>query len=84
MIELHTAENEAKIERLWAFLSIDEEGNNGVVATVVPGIGAAQMIFGKRELARAMIPRAQEIATLTGKTIALFAFKRDGEYWRSE
>jgi hypothetical protein len=84
MTELHTPENEAKIERLYAFLSIDKEGNNGVVATVVPGIGAAQMIFGKRELARKMIPRAQEIATLTGKTIVLYAFKRDGEYWRSE
>ena len=86
MTEYFTPPNEARIERLYAFMSVNAKGANGVVASIVPGIGAAQMIFGKRELAHKMIPIAQKIASETGKTIGLYAFARvEGEeLWRSE
>lgn len=86
MTEYLTPPNETKIERLYAFLSVDGEGRNGVVASIVPGIGAAQMIFGKRELAHKMIPIAQQIAKKTGLDIGLYVFARvEGEdLWQSE
>jgi hypothetical protein len=86
MTEYWTPPNETRIERLYAFLSIDEKGNNGVVASILPGIGAAQMIFGTRELAKKMIPIAQQVADKTGLDVGLYVFARveGGRLWRSE
>lgn len=85
MTELHTPPNEAKIERIYAFLSIDADGFNGIVAAVLPGVGSTPMVFGKRSLAEKMIPFAQDVATRTGLKVGLYAFKREGdEYWLSE
>ena len=86
MIELHDPGNETKIERLYAFMSIDWKGENGVVAAVLPGVGSTPMVFGKRELAMRMIPIAEKVAKESGKKVALFVFERvEGEeLWRSE
>lgn len=84
MTEFHTPENEAEIDRLYAFMSIDEQGRNGVVAHSLPGIGAMPLIFGKRSLAERMIPMAEDIAKRTGKTIGLFAFRRETQLWQTE
>ena len=79
------AENEEKIERLYAFLSIDAKGFNGVVAGIMPGIGATPLVTSKRSIAKAMIPAAQEAADRNGVKVGLFLFKRDGDdHWMSE
>ena len=86
MIELHDPGNETKIERLYAFMSIDEQGRNGIVASILPGLGSTPLVTGKRSLAERMIPMAEDIAKKTGKTIGLFVFARlEGEeLWQSE
>jgi hypothetical protein len=81
---IHDPGNEREIERLYAFMSVDWKGDNGIVAAVLPGVGSTPMVFGKRELAHKMIPFAQDVATKTGKAVALYMFERKGEYWRSE
>jgi hypothetical protein len=83
---LHDPGNTIKIERLYAFMSIDEEGRNGICAHILPGLGSTPLVTGSRSAAKAMIPLAQKVARLSGKEIGLFVFKRvEGEeLWRSE
>jgi hypothetical protein len=86
LTEFHTPPNEEKIERLYAFLSIDAKGNNGIVAGILPNIGSTPMVTSKRRVAQSLIPIAQEVADRTGLKIGLFAFARvEGEeLWQSE
>ena len=81
---LHDPGNTAKIERLYAFMSVDEMGFNGIVAEILPGLGSTPLVTGSRKAAHALIPLAQSVARRSGKTVALFVFKREGECWRSE
>lgn len=84
MTEYITPPNEAVIDWLYAFMSIDENGLNGICASIVPGLGSTPLVFGKREFALKFKPLVQETAKATGKPIGLFAFKRDGQLWQSE
>ena len=85
MSEYHVPPNETKIERLYAFLSIDEEGRNGVVASILPGLGSTPLVTGSRTVAHKMIPMAEKVARESGRAIGLFVFQRvEGEeLWRS-
>jgi hypothetical protein len=82
MTEYHTPPNEAKIERLYAFL--DGEGRNGIIASILPGLGSIPLVTGSPRAAEFMKKLAQQVATETGKTVAMFAFARGEELWRSE
>jgi hypothetical protein len=86
MTEYHTPPNEERVGRLYAFLSIDERGFNGIVAGVVPGIGSTPLVTSKRRIAHKLMPIAQEVADRTGLKVGLFAFARvEGEeLWQSE
>lgn len=83
---IHDPGNEEKIDRLYAFLSIDGEGRNGIVAEILPGLGSTPLVTGKRSVAKSMIPLAEKIAARTGKPIRLFVFQRVEYYdlWRSD
>jgi hypothetical protein len=84
--EYLTPPNEAKIQRLYAFMSIDKDGNNGIVASILPGLGSTPLVTGSRTAVDLMIPVAQRVAKKTGVTIGLFAFRRESgeELWRSD
>lgn len=87
MSDDHTPPNEAKIDRLYAFLSIDDEGRNGIVGSIIPAIGAGgPLVTSSVNVTEYYKGLAQQIADRTGKTIGLFAFVRvEGEeLWRSE
>ena len=86
MTEYQTPPNEGPINRLYAFLSIDAKGFNGIVAGILPNIGSTPLVTSKRSVAHSLIPVAQEVADRTGLKIGLFAFIRspEGEYWMSE
>jgi hypothetical protein len=83
---IHNPGNEAKIERVFAFLSIDSQGRNGIVAEILPGLGSTPLVTGSRKTAQTMIPLAQKVADRTGMRIGLFTFRRvEGEeLWQSE
>jgi hypothetical protein len=85
MTEYQTPPNEAKIERVYAFLSVDADGFNGIVAGLMPGLGSTPLVTASRKLAQLLIPVAQEVADRTGLKVGLYAFKREGdEDWMSE
>lgn len=77
-------DNLTKIETLYAFMSIDSEGRNGIVAGMIPEIGAMPMITGSRELAKTLVPMAEKIARENGVTVGLFTFDRRSQLWQSE
>jgi hypothetical protein len=86
LIEIDTPENEAKIDRLYAFMSVDDEGRNGIVASILPNLGSTPLVTGSRRVALKMIPMAEAIAKATGKKIILYVFTRAESYdlWRSD
>ena len=47
---IHDPGNEEKIDRLYAFLSIDDQGRNGIVASILPGLGSTPLVTGKRSV----------------------------------
>lgn len=81
---IHDPGNETKIERLYAFMSVDTQGRNGIVASILPGLGSTPMVTGSRRIAHKMIPIAEALAKSTGRTIGLFAFERQTQLWQSD
>lgn len=75
--------NDYPIDALYAFMSVDDEGNHGVVACVLPGLGSTPMITGSKKAAEGLKPQAIEIARSTGMKIGLFAFDRGEMMWKS-
>lgn len=61
------------IDRLWAFLSVDDEGNEGVCAATLGKIVMPLIASDKVRLSQ-LTPIAEEIARLTGRTIRLVEF----------
>jgi hypothetical protein len=86
MTEYQTPPNEERIDRLYAFMSVDEKGFNGVIASILPGLGATPLVTGSRRVAHKLIPIAEKVARETGKKVGLYVFTRvEGEeLWRSE
>ena len=81
---IHDPGNETEIDTLYAFLSIDAEGRNGLVASVVSSIGAALLVTASPQNAETMKAFAQEVARKTGKRVGLFRFKREAQVWWTE
>jgi hypothetical protein len=86
LIELDTPENEAKIDRLYAFMSVDADGKNGIIAHILPNLGSTPLVTGSRRVALKMIPMAEAVAKLTGKKVILYVFNRAESYdlWQSD
>lgn len=72
-----------KVLSMWAYLAIDADGTEGVVAAIADGI--AMPLVGA-DLARvtSMEPVAQRVADQTGSTITLahFSVRTDGKVLR--
>jgi hypothetical protein len=76
---IHVPKNEDRIDTVYAYLSIDEEGKNGIVAHIVENLGSTPLVTSKRRIAEKMKPIAELCAKETGKHIGLFVFdRRDG------
>ncbi|MGC2080723.1 MAG: hypothetical protein WA728_32860 [Xanthobacteraceae bacterium] len=81
---IHDPGNEKMIEEVFAFMSIDEKGRNGIVASILPGLGSTPLVTASPRAVEMMKPLAEEIAHRTGKPVGLFRFRRDGQLWQSE
>jgi hypothetical protein len=79
---VHAEPNEAPIEELFAFLSIDETGE-GICAAILPEVGSTPLITSKARVAELMKDKAQEIASLAGKPVRLVRFTRADVVWKS-
>lgn len=82
-MEIHNPTNEIVIDELFAFMTEDAKGFNGIVAHVLPDLGTTPLVTGSRRTAEKMKPVAEAAARLSGQRVHLFRFKREGEMWRS-
>jgi hypothetical protein len=80
---IHDPGNE-RIDRVYVFLSIDDEGRNGIVAEVLHGLGSTPLVTASPKTAEVMKTLAQDVAKRTGKTVGMFAFRRETQLWQSD
>lgn len=73
MLEVNSGPNEAPITELYVFLSIDENGNEGICGEMINGRWMS-MTTSKPRIVEIMMPRAEIMARATGKTIRLVRF----------
>jgi hypothetical protein len=71
--------NEDRIDRVYVFMSIDDEGRNGIVA-----MGTARLVIGSLHAAEIVKKFAQEVADQTGKPVGMFAFRRETQLWQTK
>ena len=57
---------------MWAFISVDEQGNEGVCAATFPGLpGVTPLIAADEARLQSLLPMARHIARTTGMRIRL-------------
>jgi hypothetical protein len=76
------APNEAPIVELFAFISLDDQGNEGICGAISPAL--APMITSKERVAEKLKDQAREIARLSGKAVRLVRFTRAETIWSTE
>ena len=81
---IHDPGNDARIDRVYVFMSIDDEGRNGIVAESAPGLGTTPLVTGSLRTAEMMKTLAQEVARKTGKPVGMFVFRRETLLWQTE
>lgn len=70
-MKIHDPGNTAPINMLWAWLSVDEKGNEGIV-----GSNLGPMVSGKKEIMKAAEKMVRRGAEECGKRVVLAAFMR--------
>lgn len=64
-----------RINGVWAYLSVDADGNEGVCAAPIgPGGMCVPLIAADEERLKSITPIAEQIARITGMTIKLVRF----------
>lgn len=64
-----------RIESLWAYLSVDVDGNEGVIAAPIgPGGGMMPLIGADEVRVKSLLPMAEHIVKLTGRHARLVRF----------
>jgi hypothetical protein len=79
MIGIHDSWNTEPINTLYAVVTRDRNGHEGICARFLPSLGCTPMVTGKEHLARAMLEIARETLLGSDKTIHLLKFTRSGE-----
>jgi transcriptional regulator with XRE-family HTH domain len=73
-----------QIDTVYAFMTIDEKGRNGVIAEILPDLGTTPFVASSLKAVELMKPIAQRLAKRTGKTVGLFRFTRDAQLWQTD
>jgi hypothetical protein len=76
------APNEAPITELFAFISMDNQGNEGICGMITPS--SMPMITSKERIAEKLKDQARELARLSGKAVRLVRFTRAEKVWSTE
>lgn len=79
---VHDPENKFKIECVWAFISQDEKGNEGVIGAQLGGV-MMPMVCADMERMEQLRPIAKKMAKETRKKIKLIKLhtREDVEVW---
>jgi hypothetical protein len=69
---LHNPPNHLlRIDAIWAFVSVDEDGNEGLCAMTLPGLGLTPLIAADEARLESLRRSAQSLATKSGKAVRL-------------
>lgn len=77
---IHSPPNDAPLDELWAWVSVDDTGE-GLIANIVPGIGATVLVTGRRSIAEQLRLYALEVSKRTDKRVRLVRFARASIEW---
>lgn len=80
----HDPGNRDKLETIYVFLSVDDHGNRGICATIMPGLGSTPLVTGSLKVVEAWKAAAAELAAMTGKKIELRQFNIGEKIWASD
>jgi hypothetical protein len=71
-VELHTPPNTLqRIDAIWAFVSVDEHGNEGLCAAPYEGFGMLPLIAADAARLQSLMPVARHLARQSGMRIRL-------------
>jgi hypothetical protein len=73
---LHSPPNEAPVNEVWAFLSVDDKGNEGIIAGVLKDVGTVMLATGKRSMLVYYRPIALQIGKMAGVKVRLVRYAR--------
>lgn len=70
---IHESRNKKghRVESIWVFVSVGEDGDEGVVAAPFGGMGLMPLVASDETRLNLLIPIAEKIATQTNTTIKL-------------
>ena len=81
---VHSPKNEKVIEEVWIGMSEDDDGKNGIVATIVPGFGGTPMVTSSPRLLDHFKWKAAADSAETGVRIKIYRFTRGECVYDSE
>jgi hypothetical protein len=84
MSVLHDPGNVAEIDELFVFMSIDDAGAHGIVASILPGLGSTPLVTGSVKGAEYMKKLAAQVSQESGKRVGMFVFKRADMVWSTD
>lgn len=78
---IHDAPNRERVTSLWAWMSRDDDGREGIIAAPLPGIGTMPLVFAYRSTADRLEPLARLACAAVNpdKTPHLIEFRRVDE-----
>lgn len=59
---------------LWAWLVLERDGSEGIVAAVLPGVGTVPLVVATGRVAELMRPYAEVHARVSGRPVRLVRF----------
>lgn len=74
---LHAPKNKIRAEYLYAYLSLDEDGTEGICSMVTPGLGTFPLVFMHLERAEELRGEVENLSKQSGKKIHMVKFKRE-------
>lgn len=63
-----------KIEELWMWMAVETDGSEGIVATIIPGLGVTPFVGADKERIHSFRDEAVRAARARGITIKLVRF----------
>jgi hypothetical protein len=83
-VEIHKPPNERIIQEVYVGMSESADGKNGIIATMIPGIGGSPMFTSSEKVLAFFKSQASMLAKETGVQIKIYRFTRGDVVYDSE
>ena len=74
-MKYHIPENQKPLDELYVALSRDKKGNEGIISTIIPEMGAMPMVFGNQKMINNFKDFLKQVARDTGQDIYIMKYK---------